>query len=71
MTDRPTNGAPEDLGWGAEVDRAMGGFGVHAFAEESQVFHLLPHQTAGDANLFAAHHRNLLPIQKLFRHDGR
>ena len=67
---RPTNGAPEDLGGGTEVDGAMGGFGVHAFAKEPQVFHLLPHQPARDANLFTANDHHFLAVQKLLRHDG-
>lgn len=68
---RPTNGTPEDLSGGAEVDWAMRRFGVHAFAEESHVLHLLPHEAAGDADLFAAHHHHFLPVEQLLRHDGR
>ena len=66
---RPTNGAPEDLGGCAEVDGAVGRLGVHAFAEEPQVLHFLPHQTTGDANLFASHDHHFLSVQQLLCHN--
>lgn len=46
-------------------------FGVHAFAQESHVLHLLPHEAAGDAYLFAPHHHYLLAVEKFFCHNGR
>ena len=52
------------------MDWAMRRLGVHAFAKEPHVFHLLTNQTTRDANLFASHQNYLLAIQKLLRYDG-
>ena len=38
------------------MEGTLGGLGVHALAEESQVLHLLSDQAAGEANVFAANH---------------
>lgn len=65
----PTDGAPEDLSGGSEVDRTMGRLGVHSLAKKPHVLHLLANQTTGDTDLLAPNHHNLLTIQKLLRND--
>ena len=70
-TDWPADGAPEDFRGGAEVNGAVGGFSVHALAEEPHVLHLLANKASGDAYLFAPQHHHLLPVQQLLRHYRR
>ena len=66
----PADGAPEDLGGGAEMDGAMGGFGVHALAEEAEVLHLLADEAAGEGDLLAPDDDDALPGEELLGDDG-
>ena len=65
----PTNGAPEDLGGGTEVDGTMRRLGVHAFAKESHVLHLLSNKSARHANFLASDYDYFLAIKQLLGHD--
>lgn len=65
----PADGAPEDLGGGAEVDGAVGGLGVHALAEEAEVLHLLTDEAAREADLLAANHHHFLAVEEFFGQD--
>ena len=53
------------------MDRAMGRFGVHAIAEESEVLHFLTNETAGEADLLASDRHHFLPIKQLLSYNGR
>lgn len=59
----PADGAPEDLGRGAEVDGAVGGLGVHALAEKAEVLHLLADEPLVEADLLTADDHNALPVR--------
>ena len=61
----PADGAPQDLGGGAEVDGPVGRLGVHPLAEEAEVLHLLADEAAGHADLLAADHHDLLAVEQL------
>ena len=61
----PADGAPQDLGWGAEVDGPVGRLGVHPLAEEAEVLHLLADEATGHADLLAADHHDLLAVEQL------
>lgn len=67
----PTNGAPEDLSGGTEVNGAMGGLGVHPLPQEAHVLHLLADQPAGDADLLAPDDDDFLAVEKLFGDNRR
>jgi len=61
----PADGAPQDLGWGAEVDRPVGRLGVHPLAEEAEVLHLLADEATRHEDLVTAYHHNLLAVEQL------
>ena len=65
----PADGAPQDLGGGAEVDGPVGRLGVHPLAEEAEVLHLLADEAAGHADLLAADHHDLLAVEQLLGDD--
>ena len=71
VRNHPTDGTPEDLGGGAEVDGLMRGLGVHALTEEPQILHLLANESTREADLLASHYHHFLPIQQLFRQYRR
>lgn len=66
---RPADGAPEDLGRGAEVDGTVRRLGVHALAKEPHVLHFLADEATGHANLFAADRDDFLSVEELLGHD--
>lgn len=51
----PADGAPEDAGWGAKVERTLAGVCVVALAQKALILGSLPDQAAGDGNLLGAH----------------
>ena len=65
----PADGAPQDLGGGAEVDGPVGRLGVHPLAEEAEVLHLLADEATGHADLLAADHHDLLAVEQLLGDD--
>jgi hypothetical protein len=66
----PADGAPQDLGRGAEVDGPMGWLGVHPLAEKAEVLHLLAYESTRHTDLLAADDDHLLPIEQ-FLGDNR
>lgn len=69
VRNHPADGAPENLGGGAEVDGPVRRLGVHPLAEEAEVLHLLADEAAGQADLLAADHHDLLAVEELLGDD--
>jgi len=67
VRDHAADGAPEHLGWGAEMPGTTpGGIVASLFAEEGLVLQLRPEELAGDVELLAAHYNDLLAVEQLF-----
>jgi len=50
----PAHGPPENTRGSAEVERASGGVGVHALAQEALILHLLANEPSRDGDLLSA-----------------
>jgi len=68
--DHSTDGPPQDTSRSAEVDGSLARLSVHPLPQEPQVFHLLPDEAPGQADLLATDHNHFLAIEKLLGEDG-
>lgn len=66
----PTDGSPEDLRRGAEVNGPVRGLGVHPLAEKPEILHFLANEATGEADFLASDHHHSLAVQELLSENG-
>merc|ERR1719272_2677282 len=71
VRDHAANGAPEDLGWGPVMERALLWVRVHLLAAELGKLQLVAEEGARDVDILRADTDHLLAIEQLLGESGR